>query len=296
MVFNRLVSFGEETNYGVAPADLSKWIGGVTSFNGGVETALEETVTLSGVRLRSYVVHGLDVRPSLEYYVQTGRFFKYALGSVSDSGTAPPYTHTIDISSGYDLPSISLLEHRIGNPQHGYLYTGAKVETVEVSWEEDSLLKASVEFLANNVSKVDTLPSVVPDTRGYFKASQKTVTINGTANEYVVSGNIRIANNHVRFPRKQDSAGKPIAGNVELDASLTLYYLDSSVVELMLNRTTFDVTVRFDRGVDDYIEFRLYNCVASVETELPAEGELMQTLNLKPTTLQIFTSDDIQAY
>ncbi|HID05402.1 MAG TPA: hypothetical protein EYP20_06315, partial [Aigarchaeota archaeon] len=162
MVFNRLVSYGEETSYGVAPSDVARWIGGVTSFNGGVETALEEAVTLSGGRLRGYVLHGLDVRPSLEYYIQTGQFLKYALGSVSDSGTGPPYIHTIEISSGYDLPSISLLEHRIGNPSHGYLYTGAKVESLEVSWEEDSLLKASVELLASNVDKVNTLPAVTP--------------------------------------------------------------------------------------------------------------------------------------
>jgi len=158
------------------------------------------------------------------------------------------------------------------------------------------LLKASVELLASNVDKVNTLPAVTPDPRDYFKASQKTVTINGVVNEYAVSGRISVVNNHVRFPRKPNSAGKPVAGNVELEASLTLYYVDPTIVELMLGKTPFDVTVRFDRGVDDYIEFRLYGCLASVEAGLPAEGELMQTLSLKPSSMQISVSDDIPAY
>ena len=296
MVFGRLVSFGEEISYGVAPDDLSRWIGGVVRFDGGSELVTEEVAILSGDRLKSYAVHGFDSKPSMEYYVQTAQFFKYALGSVTDSGTAPPYTHTIDISDSYDLPSISLLEHRIGSPSHGYLYTGAKVESLEISWDEDGLLKASIDFMASKPSKVTTLPVVTPDTRDYFKASQKTVTINGVSNEYVVSGSIGITNNHIRFPRKGDDAGKPIANKVDLEASLTLYYVDSSIVDLMLNKTKFDVTVRFERSVDDYIEFRLLGCYASVESELPADEELMQTLNLKPESLQIFASDDIPAY
>jgi len=28
MVFNRLVSYGEETSYGVAPSDVARWVGG----------------------------------------------------------------------------------------------------------------------------------------------------------------------------------------------------------------------------------------------------------------------------
>ncbi len=296
MAFRRLVSFGEETTYGQAPADLSRWIGGVSNFNGGVELAEESVATLNNQRTKTPVVHGIDAGPSLEYYVQTAQFFKYALGSVVDSGTAPPYTHTIDISSDYTLPSVSLLEHRIGQASHGYLYTGCRVESLEVSWEEDGLLTASVRFIAQKASKTTTLPAVSPDTRDYFKASQKQVTINGQPYGYVVGGSISITNNHVKLPRQGDYIGEPIADRVDVEASLELYYMDDTIYDLMLNKTSFNITVRFERSTSDYIEFQLNNCYASVEAGLPAEGELMQTLNVRPESITIVASDDIAAY
>jgi hypothetical protein len=48
MVFRRLVTYGEEDVYGEAPEDVSKWVGGVTSFNGGVELVGELAGKISG--------------------------------------------------------------------------------------------------------------------------------------------------------------------------------------------------------------------------------------------------------
>ncbi|GBC68387.1 hypothetical protein HRbin01_00068 [archaeon HR01] len=297
MTFRRIVSYGEESVYGVPAEDLSQWIGGATKFSGGVELASEDVASLSGIRRRKTMVHGVDTSPQLEYYVQTGRFFKYGFGSVSNTGTSPPYIHTLRISDGYELPSITLLEHRIsGAGGHGYLYTGCRVESITVSWEEDGLLTSSVELLAQRPIKTTSLPSVEPDTRDYFRSSSKTVTINGVENSYVLEGSISLTNNHVRLPRVGDYQGRPIADVADITAELTLYYLDSSIYELMLNKTLFDVVVRFQRSASDYIEFRLFDCYASVDSELAAEGELMQTLTLKPSDLEVEISDDIPAY
>ncbi len=48
MVFRRLVTYGEEDVYGEAPEDVSGWVGGVTSFNGGVELVGEKVAVLTG--------------------------------------------------------------------------------------------------------------------------------------------------------------------------------------------------------------------------------------------------------
>ncbi|MEM3670032.1 MAG: hypothetical protein QW737_05830 [Nitrososphaerota archaeon] len=64
----------------------------------------------------------------------------------------------------------------------------------------------------------------------------------------------------------------------------------------MLNKTKFDVTIKFTRSTDDYIEITLDDCYVSVDSELPAEGELMQTLSLRPSNISIVAKDDIANY
>ena len=296
MSFKRLVSHGEETTYGQAPSDVSRWIGLVQTFSGGVEHAGDTISALDSSRLKRPVVFGIDVAPSLEYYVQTGQFLKYAFGKVTNTGTSPPYTHTIEIADDYVLPSVTLVEHRVGTPIHGFRYLGCRVESLELSFDEDGFLTASVEMIAKQVEKITTLPNVTPLTTEPFKASQKTVTINGVDNPYVVSGSISITNNHVKYPRSGDWVGGTVADRVDLEASLDLFYVDSSIVELMLNKTAFDVVIKFQRATDDYIQITLDDCYTNVEAELPAEGELMQTLNLTPSKITIEVKDSIATY
>ena len=301
MSFRRLVTYGEETDYGVAPSDVSQWIGLVQTFNGRVEQAGDEIAALDAERLKRPVVWGIDVSPTLEYYVQNAKFLKYAFGKVTTQQPDPTnlpdvYEHTLEISPDYVLPSITLLEHRIGNPVHGFQYLGCKVESLELSWDEDGFLSASMEFIAQKAEKVTSLPSVTTDDTEPFKASQKTVTINGAENKYVTSGRVSITNNHVKYPRSGDWIQGAIADRVDLEASLDVFYVDSSLLELMLNKTPFDVSIKFARSENDYIEIQLLQCYVSVEAELPAEGELMQTLNLRPSNVKIVARDNISSY
>ncbi len=301
MSFRRLVSYGEETEYGVAPSDVSKWIGLATAFRGGVEQAGDVYPALDADRKKRPMIHGIDVSPHLEYYVQTAQFLKYAFGKVTTTQPDPTnlpdvYEHLLEISADYLLPSITLLEHRIGSPVHGFQYLGSRVESLELSWDEDGFLTASMDFIAQKVEKVTSLPTVTPLDVEPFKASQKTVTINGVQNDYVVSGSISLTNNHVKYPRSGDWIKGAVADRVDLEASLDIFYMDSTILELMLNKTKFDVSIKFARGTDDYIEIQLLGCYATVEAELPAEGELMQTLNLKPSNLKIVARDNIAEY
>ncbi|MEM4288022.1 MAG: phage tail tube protein [Candidatus Caldarchaeum sp.] len=296
MVYRKLVTYGEETTYGVTPENVSEWIGGVTSFNGSVETVSETTPILSGGRMFSTLVHGVDVTPTVEFYIQTARFLKYAFGKVTNTGTAPPYTHLLEIAEGYELPSITFLEQRLGGRSHGYLYNGCRADKLTLSWEADSLLKASITFVSNKVSKTTSLPAITADNRPYFRTSSKTVEVDGNQIGYVVSGSVTISNNHTPFPRSGDFSSKHVAGNAECEAELELYYVDSSFMDMMLNKTKFDVKVRFSRGEQDYVELRLEDCVSSVESELAAEGELMQTVSLKPSSVSLLAVDDIASY
>ncbi|MEM2065559.1 MAG: phage tail tube protein [Candidatus Caldarchaeum sp.] len=296
MVFRKLVTYGEETSYGQTPADVSRWIGGVTSFSGGVEPVSEEVPTISGARVFQTLVHGLDVSPSIEFYVQNPRIIKYAFGKATNTGSSPPYTHLLEIKEDYELPSITLVEHRLGVGGHGYVYNGCRVDKLSLSWEEDSFLKASMDFKATRVAKTTTLPTPEEETKGFYSSSSKTVEINGVEIGYVVSGSVTLSNNTVAFPRQGDFHQKHVAGNAQLEAELELYYLDSSIVDLMIGKTRFDVKVRFSRGSDDYLEVRLDGCVCGVESVLEAEGDMMQTVSLKPSNMSILVVDDVEAY
>lgn len=296
MVYRKLVSYGEETTYGQTPDDVSKWIGGVASFNGGVELASEDIAVLKGVRRTSTVVHGLNASPSLEFYVQSARFLKYGFGKTTDTGSSPPYTHLLEIADGYELPSITILEHRLGAASHGFLYNGCRADKLTLSWEEDGLLQASMDFNSTKVVKTTTLPAVEPDNRSYFKASSKTVEVNNVQIGYVVSGSVTITNNHTAFPRSGDFPTRHVAGNASAEAELELYYIDSSLFDLMTSKTRFDVRIKFTRSPQDYVEIRLEDCVCSVESELAAEGELMQTVSLKPDSVSVVAVDDTPSY
>jgi hypothetical protein len=89
MVFRRLVTYGEEDVYGEAAEDVSRWVGGVTSFNGGVELVGEKVAVLTGGRGTWTAAHGVDVSPSISFYPQTAQFLKYAFGKTNKHGGIP---------------------------------------------------------------------------------------------------------------------------------------------------------------------------------------------------------------
>ncbi|MCS6785350.1 MAG: phage tail tube protein, partial [Candidatus Caldarchaeum sp.] len=247
MVYRKLVTYGEETSYGQTPQDVSRWVGGVTSFSGGVELASEEVAVLSPSRFVKSYAHGLDVGPSIEFYVQSPRFLKYAFGKTTNTGTSPPYTHLLEIDEDYELPSITLLEHRIGTNSHGYLYNGCRADKFTISWEEDSLLQASFDFKSTRVLKTTTLPSTTPDTTDFFRSSSKTVEVNGVQIGYLLSSSVTLSNNLAAFPRSGDFVTRHVSGNASAEAELELYYVDSSLIDLMTGKTRFDVKIRFTK-------------------------------------------------
>ncbi|MEM2333904.1 MAG: phage tail tube protein [Candidatus Caldarchaeum sp.] len=98
-------------------------------------------------------------------------------------------------------------------------YNGCRAGKLTLNWGEDSLLKASMSFALNRVSKTTALPTVSADSRPYFKTSSKTVEVDGNQIGYVVSGSFTLSNNHTAFPRSGDFPSKHVAGNAECEAS-----------------------------------------------------------------------------
>lgn len=296
-MFRRLITYGEESSYGVPASNPNRLLGWVTGFSGGVELAYETVGVMDGSRKKRTIVYGVDVSPSITFLPTGGQFFKYALGSVTDSGTSPPYTHEITITPSHRLPSTTIVEHRIGEATHGFRYVGCVVESLEASWERDGPLECSVDLASLRVEQVGSLPEPAGEAESPYRAEMATVTINGTQYGYATSGSISITNNHTPLPRGADGfTTGHIANTTDIEATITLHYMDPSLVNLMLNRQKFDVTAKFTRGASDTLEFQLLGCVASVEAPLSAEEEPIQELSLRAENLRIVAVDSTPAY
>lgn len=296
-MFRRLVTYGEESVYGVPASSPNRLLGWVTEFSGGVELVSEMVGVVDGARNKRAVVYGLDVSPSISFLPTSGQPFKYALGSVANTGTQPPYTHEITITPSHRLPSITIVEHRIGSPTHGFRYVGCVTESLEASWERDGPLECSMELLSQRVEQLDTLPEPAGDAGTPYRAEMVTITINGTQYSYATDGSISITNNHTTLPRGSDGfTTGHIANKTDIEAKISLLYMDPAIVSLMLNKESFDVTVRFNRGQSDMLEFQLKRCVASVDAPLTAEDELTQELNIRAEDVRIVALDSIPEY
>lgn len=296
-MFRRLVTFGEESTYGVPATSPDRLFGWVTEFSGGVKTVSDPMGILDGSRLKRTIVYGLDVAPSISFLPTSGAPFKYALGSVADTGAEPPYTHRITISQGYRLPSITILEHRLGASSHGFRYVGCVVESLEASWEADGPLECSLEFVGQRVEQVGSLPSPAEDAGDPFRAEMVNVNIDGQEYGYATGGSLSLTNNHTPLPRGPDGfTPGHIANSTDIEATLSLHYMDPSIISLMLNRESFDVTIRFTRGANDRVEFKLLRCVAEVDAPLGAEEELVQELRLRAEDLEIVAMDSRPTY
>ncbi|MCS7145339.1 MAG: phage tail tube protein [Aigarchaeota archaeon] len=296
-MFRRLVTFGEESSYGTPSSNPNRLFGWVTEFSGGARLASEMVGVMDGSRSKRAVVYGVDAAPSISFLPTAGAFLKYALGSVTNSGTAPPYTHEITVTPSHRLPSITVVEHRVGSGSHGFRYVGCLVERLEVSWERDGPLECSVELVSQRVEAVSSLPEPGEDAGTPYRAEMAAVIIDGVERGYATGGGISISNNHTPLPRNPDGfVSGHIANSTDIEATISLHYMDPTIVNLMLDKKKFDVTVKFVRGPSDRIEFQLLRCIADVEAPLSAEEGPTQELSLRAEDIKIVAVDSIPSY
>jgi len=97
------------------------------------ENKAEEAIICGGRDLRSRCWLHREVVGVYEFQPITGRIFEFILGSVSPDTTVSPYKHTIDPSTV--VPSMTL-ERMIRSPEEGMRYIGVKIDTAELTIEQ----------------------------------------------------------------------------------------------------------------------------------------------------------------
>jgi len=291
----RKLYYGEETNYGqaVTPTDV---LGLARTWNAGPEMVRED-IRLGDRVYQSRVVLGFNFAPSIEFLPLTGKFLKYVLGSVTNAGTSPPYTHTITVGSS--LKSLTVEAARIGASGKAERAVGLLVNSAEISVETDGLLTVSLDCRAKKVEVVDpyTDPAISPPSKEPYKFNDMTFSVDGTTYAIVTSARIRFNNNLQERPRSGDYISGFQLAPTEYEAEVELLFEDYTFLSKMLNKTIGDVELKFTRAADDYILFRLDDCLFEWESEMPFEGDVLtQTVTLYPKAISVEVKDDIASY
>ena len=291
----RKLYYGEESSYGEAasPTDV---LGLARTWNAGPEMVRED------IRLGDRVYHsrlplGLNFSPSVEFLPLTGKFLKYILGNVTDSGTEAPYTHTITVGSS--LKSLTIEAARIGASGIAERAIGVLVDSAEISVETDGLLTVSLDCRAKQVEVVDpyTDPALSPPSKDPYKFKDMTFSVDGTTYAIITSARISFNNNLQEKPRSGDYISGFILAGAEYEAEVELLFEDYTFFTKMLNKATGNVELKFARAADDYILFKLNDCLFEWESEMPFEGDLLtQTVRLYPKTISVEVKDDIASY
>ena len=291
----RKLYYGEETTYGSA-ATMSDVFGLATTFNAGPELVAED-IRVGDRVYQARLPIGLNFSPSIEFYPLTGKFLKYVFGKVTNSGTAPPYTHTIEI--GTSLKSITVECARIGASGVAERAVGVLVDSMKFSVDADGIATVSLDCRAKQVTKVSpyTDPNIAIPSKTPYKFTDMTFSVGGTAYAIVTSASITVNNNLEERPRSGDYISGFALTGAEYEAELDLLFEDYTFMDMMLNKSTVDAVINFQRSTSDYIKFTLDDCLVEWEGEVDFAGDVLtQTVRLKPKTITVEVKDDIAAY
>ena len=291
----RKLYYGEETTYG-SPATMSDVFGLARTFNAGPELVAED-IRVGDRVFYSRLPIGLNFSPRVEFYPLTGKFLKYVFGKVTNTGSAPPYTHTIEI--GTSLKSLTVECARIGASGIAERAVGLLVDSMDLSVDMDGILTVSLDCRAKEVSKISpyTDPNISIPNKTPYRFNDMTFSVGGTTYAIVTSASITVNNNLEERPRSGDFISGFNLTGAEYEAELELLFEDYTFFDSFKNKSVVDAEIKFQRDTNDYIKFTLDDCLVEWEGEVPFEGDvLMQTVRLRPKLITVEVKDDIAAY
>ena len=291
----RKLYYGEETTYG-QPATVNEVFGLARSFSAGPELVAEY------IRVGDRIYHsrlpiGLNFSPRIEFYPLTGKFLKYVFGKVTNTGSSPPYTHTLEI--GTSLKSITVECAVIGTSGVAERAVGVLVDSMEFSVDADGVATVTLDCRARQVSKVSpyTDPNISIPNKAPFRFNDMTFSVGGTTYAYVTSASITVNNNLEERPRSGDYVSGFTLTGAEYEAELELLFEDFTFFDSMISKSVVDAEIRFQRAANDYIKFTLDDCLVEWEGEVPFEGDVLtQTVRLRPKNIIVEVKDDIAVY
>lgn len=249
--FDNTVVFGKETTYGQLATNFD-WIGIIESFE-PEETSTVDVRRSVGVRAPFMLRQGgKEVDASVSVALQNGRLLAYALGHVSTSGTAAPYTHTIrPVEAGEELPSLSVKNH---NALHDFTrdYLGGFVDTITITASAEEAVMCEAEMMFKEVVDGGSPVTVTAELENYFMFYESSVSINGIESAAVTEFELELANGlERRFALNGEQTPARITkGALEITASLTLDFIGTEQWENFKNGSTMNITLTLQDSAD----------------------------------------------
>ena len=194
------IAFGEETTYGTAvsptvvlgreatftPKDDQNWI--------EIRGSGTDSVTIDTFEIGQKTAGG-----TLSFAPQDWRFLKFVVcdgsSDITDTDNTTYYTHTF--SNSVDIASFTLERamRLTDSSDHVLTYNGCQVDSANISFEKDSIVKVDLEVLAKDVSSGTTTTSLSVPTTLAFQYRNFKLTLNNSEVVEVTGGNIKIENN-----------------------------------------------------------------------------------------------------
>jgi len=292
--FDNTVVIATESQFAQAPTSGFKWIGVVESFEPEENNNTDARRSV-GVRGPFMLRAGAkEVDGSISFALQNARMIAYALGKVSTTGSGP-YTHTITpVGSGESLPSFTIQNH---NKLLGFTrnYVGGKVDSLTITASAEEPVTAEAEILFSHVEDQGITPvTVSAELDNYFMFYEGSVLINSVPIANVREFELEIANNlERRFVLNGSNRPARIEeGNLEITASLTLDFVDTTQWEAFMNGDNLVVELALQDAHDSnhFITITLSGGVYDTNS-LPVNAEELQEQELEA----IFTGIEVVA-
>ncbi len=158
---------------------------------------LLESATIKGTRDAAMPALGnVDVKGSIkmELHPYMAEIFKFLLGSVETTGSAPPYTHTFKVGS--ILPSF-LVEKGFTDIGQYFLYNGCKINSFSLTAKAEGFQEVNVNIIGAKETVSTTSFDDTPINRGFrpFTGFDATVEEGGTEIAICKEISISVENN-----------------------------------------------------------------------------------------------------
>lgn len=255
------LSYCEETTWGTTPAtpsmiqlkaatpgvalksEVEKLVSNAINGNRAVEAARGGNITVSGSVPFELPLLGI------------GKLFKHALGPVTTTGTAAPYTHVIKRGS---LPAGLSMEVGYTDISQYFVYRGCRVNQLSLSVGNSGIITGSLDLVGKEGAAPATTSLGTPTaaTHTPFVQHEAAFLEAGVAAK-VISFSLTLANNmeSVRTIGSRNLASLP-EGKGDLTGSMTVIFEDVALINKVLNETQTTLKLTFSNASGS-IEFLL---------------------------------------
>jgi len=262
--------------------------------------------------ISGFIDKGQDVGWTQNIWMQNGRLFMFALGSVSTNvAGSPNYVHTISqdsyrAASGY-MPSATLYHSFVdqaGNNMNR-VTKGCVVDNLGIESSEGEPVVLTPEWVGQtNVYDSGAIQTVTAQTTRPYMWSDGTFTIGGADySDALKSFSSKIGNNLLKIkPHNQAYIREPTPQR--FNGTMTLGILNMPVTggnlwaDYYYSGTQFNAKMKYQRtSANDYVEITYSGCkVTTPSYPMSNEGGQELTLEVEAATVGVVVGDTISTY